>query len=77
MSCDWPRAQARSRIDQTLEITRPQDTPWEVVEEVLGSPEDPGARRRAEELMADGWHIQTVLFRSGVWRFGRTAPDQS
>ena len=47
------------------------DNEWERFEELLGSPENATTRQRAAELRAHGWQIETVLFRSGRWRFRR------
>jgi hypothetical protein len=43
-------------------------------EELLGSPENAGARQRAVELNANGWQIETVSFRTGRWTFRRPRP---
>jgi hypothetical protein len=50
------------------------DCEWDHKEEQLGSPEKAGARKRAVELMANGWQIETVLFRTGRWTFRRPRP---
>jgi hypothetical protein len=50
------------------------DREWEHKEEQLGSPENSGARKRAVELMANGWQIETVLFGTGRWTFRRPRP---
>ena len=47
------------------------DFEWDHKVERLGSPENAGARKRAVELMANGWEIETVLFRTGLWTFRR------
>ena len=47
------------------------DNEWDRLEERLGSPENSGASRRAAELTANGWRIETVLFRTGRWTFRR------
>jgi hypothetical protein len=47
------------------------DSEWDRKEEQLGSPENAGACQRAVELMASGWQIETVLFRTGLWTFRR------
>jgi hypothetical protein len=44
---------------------------WDRLEEWIGSPAKAEARRRASELLADGWEIQTVMFRTGLWTFRR------
>jgi hypothetical protein len=44
---------------------------WDRLEEWIGSPARAETRRRATELLADGWEIQTVMFRTGVWTFRR------
>jgi hypothetical protein len=44
---------------------------WDRLEEWIGSPARAEARRRATELLADGWEIQTVMFRTGLWTFRR------
>jgi hypothetical protein len=45
------------------------DEDWEILEERLGSPQDPDAVRRAEELEAQGWEVVSVLFE--IWQFRR------
>jgi hypothetical protein len=44
---------------------------WVRLEEWIGSPAEADTRRRATELLADGWEIETVVFRTGVWTFRR------
>jgi hypothetical protein len=50
------------------------DFEWDHKVEQLGSPENAGARRRAVELMAKGWEVETVLFETGRWTFRRPRP---
>jgi hypothetical protein len=51
------------------------DCEWHHKQVQLGSPEKARARERAVELMANGWEIETVLFRSGLWTFRRPRLD--
>ena len=42
---------------------------WVRLEVWIGSPAEADTRRRATELLADGWEIETVVFRTGCGRF--------
>jgi hypothetical protein len=47
------------------------DNEWDRLVEPLGSPEDGDTRQRVVDLMASGWEVEAVLFRTGRWTFRR------
>ena len=49
----------------------PADRDWDRLHEQLGSPDDPHAQERFQELAADGWDLLHVDFGSGTWFFRR------
>ncbi len=44
---------------------------WDRLQEDLGSPEDPNAIERADQLRAEGWEFLGVTFHRGTWYFRR------